>query len=289
MISTTHAVLETRELCKSFGALAVTQNVNLSLEAGARHALIGPNGAGKTTLVNQLTGVLRPTSGAVLLDGEDITRVSPERRVRRGLSRTFQINSLFPHLTPLEAVAAALCERDRETMGFARRCIRGVSHSRAQLDEAHGLLTSLGIARDCELPTHELAYGRQRVLEIALALAARPRVLLLDEPAAGIPEGESDELFAVLERLPAEVAILLIEHDMSLVFRFATRITVLVGGAELVTGTPEAIAADPRVREVYLGQGVETHSHPGLLLEEEGEAHSLPFKGRDGMGVGHSS
>ena len=255
-MTSTRAILETRELCKSFGALAVTQNVNLSLEAGARHALIGPNGAGKTTLVNQLTGVLRPSSGAVFLDGEDVTRVSPERRVRRGLSRTFQINSLFPHLTPLEAVAAAICERDRETMGFAHRCIRGVSHSRTQLDEAHGLLVSLGIERDCDLATHELAYGRQRVLEIALALAGRPRVLLLDEPAAGIPEGESDELFAVLDRLPADVAILLIEHDMSLVFRFATRITVLVGGAELVTGTPEAIAADPRVREVYLGQGV---------------------------------
>ena len=256
MMSSTHAVLETRALCKSFGALAVTQNVNLSLEAGARHALIGPNGAGKTTLVNQLTGVLRPSSGTVLLDGEDVTRITPERRVRRGLSRTFQINSLFPHLTPLEAVTTAICERDRDTMGFAHRWIRGVSKSRAQLDEAHALLASLGIERDCDLPTHELAYGRQRVLEIALALAARPRVLLLDEPAAGIPEGESDELFAVLDRLPSDVAILLIEHDMSLVFRFATRITVLVGGAELVTGTPEEIGADPRVREVYLGQGV---------------------------------
>ena len=256
MMDSTRAILETRELCKSFGALAVTQNVNLSLAPGARHALIGPNGAGKTTFINQLTGVLDPSSGTVLLDGEDITRVSPERRVRRGLSRTFQINSLFPHLTPLEAVAAAICERDSETMGFTHRWIHGVSHSRAQLDEAHGLLASLGIERDCDLATHELAYGRQRVLEIALALAARPRVLLLDEPAAGIPEGESDELFAVLDRLPADVAILLIEHDMSLVFRFATRITVLVGGAELVTGTPEAIAADPRVREVYLGQSV---------------------------------
>ncbi len=254
MMTSTRAILETRELCKSFGALAVTHKLNLSLAPGARHALIGPNGAGKTTLVNQLTGVLDPSSGTVLLDGEDITRVSPERRVRRGLSRTFQINSLFPHLTPLETVAAAICERDRETMGFTHRWMRGVSRSRAQLDEAHGLLASLGIERDCDLPTHELAYGHQRVLEIALALAARPRVLLLDEPAAGIPEAESDKLFAVLDRLPADVAILLIEHDMSLVFRFATRITVLVGGAELVTGTPEAIAADARVREVYLGQ-----------------------------------
>jgi branched-chain amino acid transport system ATP-binding protein len=249
------ALLETRALCKSFGALRVTQDVNLTLAAGARHALIGPNGAGKTTLVNQLTGVLRPTSGQVLIDGEDVTHLPAEQRVRRGLSRTFQINTLFPHLTPLEAVAAAIFERDRESLGFVGRWIRGVSHRGAQLDEADALLHSLGLARDVGVPTHELAYGRQRILEIALALAASPRVLLLDEPAAGIPEGESDELFAVLDRLPAEVAILLIEHDMSLVFRFATRITVLVGGAELVTGTPDAIAADPRVREVYLGQG----------------------------------
>ena len=251
------AILETRDLCKAFGALQVTQSVNLSLEAGARHALIGPNGAGKTTLVNQLTGVLQPTSGTVLIDGEDVTRLPPESRVRRGLSRTFQINTLFAHLTPLEAVVAAILEREAggASARFARRWIRGVSHSGAAVDESDALLASLGLAKDAHTPTHELAYGRQRILEIALALAAKPRVLLLDEPAAGIPEGESDELFAVLDTLPADVAILLIEHDMSLVFRFAKRITVLVGGAELVTGTPDAIAADPRVREVYLGQG----------------------------------
>jgi branched-chain amino acid transport system ATP-binding protein len=249
------AILETRVLCKAFGALTVTDRVSLALEAGARHALIGPNGAGKTTLVNQLTGVLKPSSGQVLLDGEDVTRLSVEARVRRGLARTFQINTLFAHLTPLEAIAAAIFERDRATTGFVARCLRGVSHSRATLDEATTLLDSLGLARDASTPTHELAYGRQRILEIALALAAKPRVLLLDEPAAGIPEGESDELFAVLDGLPADVAILLIEHDMSLVFRFAKRITVLVGGAELVTADPASIAADPRVREVYLGQG----------------------------------
>jgi branched-chain amino acid transport system ATP-binding protein len=250
------AILETRDLCKSFGALAVTQHVNLALEPGARHALIGPNGAGKTTFVNQLTGVLRPSSGTVLLDGEDITRLAAERRVQRGLARTFQINSLFPHLTPLEAVTAAIHERERATTGLVMRCLRGVSRNRVQLDEGHALLATLGLERDADTPTHELAYGRQRVLEIALALAAKPRVLLLDEPAAGIPEGESDELFAVLDTLPADIAILLIEHDMGLVFRFATRITVLVGGAELVTGTPQDIAADPRVREVYLGSKV---------------------------------
>jgi branched-chain amino acid transport system ATP-binding protein len=249
------AILETRELCKSFGALKVTERVNLALEAGARHALIGPNGAGKTTLINQLTGVLRPTSGQVLIDGDDVTTLAAEKRVGRGLARTFQINTLFAHLTPLEAVAAAIFERERSHAGFVGRWMRGVSKSRAALDEALALLDALGLARDAATPTHELAYGRQRILEIALALAAKPRVLLLDEPAAGIPEGESDELFAVLDTLPADVAILLIEHDMSLVFRFAKRITVLVGGAELVTGPPDAIAADPRVREVYLGQG----------------------------------
>jgi ABC-type branched-subunit amino acid transport system ATPase component len=249
------AILETRDLCKQFGALAVTQHVHLKLERGARHALIGPNGAGKTTLVNQLTGVLRPTSGTVLIDGDDVTRLPVEQRVARGLARTFQINTLFPHLTPLEAVAAAIFERERAATGIVQRCLRGVSRSRAVIDEAMALLDRLGVARDAGTPTHALAYGRQRIFEIALALAAKPRVLLLDEPAAGIPEGESDELFAVLDTLPADVAILLIEHDMSLVFRFATTITVLVGGAELVTGTPDAIAADPRVREVYLGQG----------------------------------
>ena len=249
------ALLETRDLCRSFGALPVTQHVNLSLEAGARHALIGPNGAGKTTLVDQLTGVLAPTSGRVLIDGVDVTRLPVEARVRRGLSRTFQINSLFPHLTPLEAVTAAMLERDRDTAGPIGRWLGGVSRNAAQLDEAQALLDTLGLARDRDVPTHELAYGRQRILEIALALAARPRVLLLDEPAAGVPEGESDELFAVLDGLPSDVAMLLIEHDMSLVFRFAKRITVLVAGTELVTGTPDEIAADPRVREVYLGRG----------------------------------
>ena len=249
------AILETRELCKSFGALRVTDRVNLSLAAGARHALIGPNGAGKTTLVNQLTGVLGPSSGQVLIDGDDVTRLPVEQRVARGLSRTFQINTLFARLTPLEAVAAAVFERERERMPIVARWLRGVSHERAALDEALALLDTLGLGRDADTPTHQLAYGRQRILEIALALAAKPRVLLLDEPAAGVPEGESDELFAVLDGLPAEVAILLIEHDMSLVFRFATRITVLVGGAELLTGTPDAIAADARVREVYLGHG----------------------------------
>ena len=229
------AVLKTTDLCKSFGGLKVTQNVNLSLEVGARHALIGPNGAGKTTLINQLTGVLRPSSGSIWLDGEDISKMPPYERVRRGLARTFQINSLFPHLTPLEAVSAAICERQRDHLTvFERRFFR-LTRRRAR-------------------PQRVLVGIDQRLLEMALARAVKPKVLLLDEPAAGVPEGESDELLAVLAELPKDISILLIEHDMSLVFRFADRITVLVSGTELVSGTPAEIAEDPRVQEVYLGK-----------------------------------
>ena len=248
------AMLETRGLCKSFGGFAVTQNLNLSLAAGARHALIGPNGAGKTTLINQLTGVLRPTAGSVWLDGADNTRKAPKERVSRGLSRTFQINSLFPQLTPLEAVTNVICERERARLNLVQRRFFRLSRRRAEIDEAYALLEQLSLAQICLIETRALAYGKQRLLEMALALATRPRVLLLDEPAAGVPEGESDELFEVLGALPKDISILLIEHDMSLVFRFADRITVLVNGAELVTGTPAEIADDPRVREIYLGK-----------------------------------
>lgn len=249
-----NAVLETRNLCKAFGGLAVTQDVNLSLAPGARHALIGPNGAGKTTLINQLTGVLRPSSGSVWLDGADITKMAPDERVTRGLSRTFQINSLFPQLTPLEAVTNVICERERKKLNVLQRRFFRLSRREEEIDEAHALLRRLNLEQDCLRETRALAYGKQRLLEIALALAARPKVLLLDEPAAGVPEGESDELFEVLAALPSDISILLIEHDMSLVFRFADRITVLVSGTELVTGTPTAIAEDARVREVYLGK-----------------------------------
>jgi ABC-type branched-subunit amino acid transport system ATPase component len=250
----TQAVLRTRDLCMNFGGLRVTQDINLTLPAGARHALIGPNGAGKTTLVNQLTGVLRPSSGSIWLDGEDVTRLRPDERVRRGIARTFQINTLFPCLSPLEAVTNAICERERERLTVFERRLFGLTRRREQIDEAYLLLQRLNLAHDALRETRELAYGKQRLLEMALALAVNPRVLLLDEPAAGVPEGESDELFSVLAELPDDISILLIEHDMSLVFRFAHTITVLAGGAELVTGTPAEIAADERVREVYLGK-----------------------------------
>jgi ABC-type branched-subunit amino acid transport system ATPase component len=246
--------LQTIGLCKSFGGLRVTQNLNLSVRRGARHALIGPNGAGKTTLIHQLTGILRESSGSIWLDGEEITRMKPYNRVRRGLSRTFQVNTLFPHLSPLEAVTNAICERERDNLSVLQRRYFRLSRRRPQIDEAFELLERLNLAPLCQRPTRELAYGKQRLLEIALALAVRPKVVLLDEPAAGVPEGDSDELFGVLAQLPADITILLIEHDMALVFRFADRITVLVGGAELVSGTPAEVAADARVHEVYLGR-----------------------------------
>jgi ABC-type branched-subunit amino acid transport system ATPase component len=249
------AILQTKSLWKAFGGLVVTKDISLSLALGARHALIGPNGAGKTTLINQLTGVLRPSSGSVWLDGEDITKIPANERVSRGLSRTFQINTLFPQLTPLEAVTNAICVRERKQLNMLKRRVFGVSRCSTLLDEAYALLEQLGLAQDCLVETHTLAYGKQRLLEMALALATKPKVLLLDEPAAGVPEGESDELFAVLNTLPKDISILLIEHDMNLVFNFADRITVLVNGEELVTGTPAEIADDPRVREVYLGKG----------------------------------
>lgn len=247
--------LKTSNLCKSFGGIKVTQDFNLTLAVGARHALIGPNGAGKTTLINQLTGMLRPSSGSIWLDGEEITHLAPQERVRRGLSRTFQINTLFPNLTPLEAVTSAICERDRDHLSVLQRRFFPLSRRRAEIEEAYQLLDQLKLGQDCLRETRELAYGKQRLLEMALALAVRPKVLLLDEPAAGVPEGESDELFDVLRDLPKDITILLIEHDMSLVFRFAQSMTVMVGGAELVSGAPAEIAQDPRVREVYLGNG----------------------------------
>ncbi|HEX2501360.1 MAG TPA: ABC transporter ATP-binding protein [Methylomirabilota bacterium] len=239
----------TRGLDKSFGSLVVAQDVALTLPRGERYALIGPNGAGKTTLINLMTGMLPPDRGRIVLGEEDITGLAPEARVKRGLVRTFQINTLFPHLSALEAVALAVCER-RGVAGVFWRRLPGF---REALEEAHGILVSLRLGASWRRPTHELAYGQQRLLEIALALATRPKVLLLDEPAAGVPHEESAELFDAIAGLSDDLAVLFIEHDMHLVFRFARRIIVMVGGRILVEGSPDEIAADPRVREVYLG------------------------------------
>ena len=247
--------LAARGLHKSFGSLVVASDINIELPAGVRYALIGPNGAGKTSLINLVTGMLQPDAGQILLGDNDITALSPELRVQRGLARTFQINSLFPHLTALESVMLAVCER----RGVARTWWRRLPAYRHEIDEAYDILGALALASVCHRPTRELAYGQQRLLEIALALAMRPKVLLLDEPAAGVPRDESRELFAAIAGLSRDITVLFIEHDMELVFRFASRVIVLVGGRVMVEGTPQEIAADARVRAVYLGKAT---GHP---------------------------
>jgi branched-chain amino acid transport system ATP-binding protein len=242
--------LETEKLCKSFGALTVADNIDFRLESGARHALIGPNGAGKTTFVNMLMGAIAPSSGRILLGGEDITKLPQAKRVARGLGRTFQINTLFRHLPVLDNVALGVAER----LGVAGRMWRAAASHREIKDECTGLLAALGLAEDAETRVVDLPYGKQRLVEIAIALGLKPKVLLLDEPAAGVPSHDSGRILSVLGSLPGDIAILIIEHDMDLVFRFAKRITVLVQGAILVEGTPQEIAADRRVHDVYLGE-----------------------------------
>jgi branched-chain amino acid transport system ATP-binding protein len=242
--------LETRGLYKSFGALTVANALDFRLERGARHALIGPNGAGKTTFVELVTGALRPNAGQIRLDGADVTQLSQAVRVKRGLVRTFQITSLFRRLSMLENVTLAVCERQ----GIAGDLFRPAGHHRAAIEEAHALLERLGLDDEALRPVNMLAYGRQRLVEIAVSLALSPKVLLLDEPAAGVPSGESGTIIEAIERLPPEIALLIIEHDMDLVFRLARRITVLVQGSVLIEGSPEAIAADQQVRRVYLGE-----------------------------------
>ncbi len=246
----TATVLETRELYKAFGALVVARNIDFTLAAGARHAIIGPNGAGKTTLLNLIAGAISPTRGQVFLSGEDISGLSESQRVKRGIARTFQINTLFPGLTVLENLYLAVSER----LGVAATKLRPASSSPEAIDEAARLLGMLELADDALTPVHELPYGRQRLVEIAIALALEPKVLLLDEPAAGVPSAESHIILDMIDGLPADIAVLIIEHDMDVVFRFAQRITVLVNGGVLVEGAPDEIAANEEVRAVYLGE-----------------------------------
>jgi branched-chain amino acid transport system ATP-binding protein len=245
----TAPALSTQGLDKRFGSLVVAKDIGISLPQGARYALIGPNGAGKTTLINLITGMLAPDAGRILLGDRDITALKPNQRVKRGLARTFQINTLFSQLSALEAVTLAVCERRGVAGNFWQRLPAFAD----AIDEAQAILKSLSLGPEATRLTHELAYGQQRLLEIALALATRPKVLLLDEPAAGVPREESGELFAAIAGLSKDITVLFIEHDMDIVFRFASRIIVMVAGAILVEGTPQEIAADARVREVYLG------------------------------------
>jgi branched-chain amino acid transport system ATP-binding protein len=243
------SVLSTRGLAKSFGSLVVARDIELTLPQGARYALIGPNGAGKTTLINLMTGMLAPNAGQIFLGNDDITALEPQERVRRGLARTFQINTLFAGLSALEAVTLAVAER----RGFAGQFWKNIAIYKDAIDEAHDILVKLHLGDCCYQITRELPYGRQRLLEIALALATKPKVLLLDEPAAGVPQEESGDIFEAVASLSGDLTLLFIEHDMHVVFRFATHIIVLVGGAIFTQGSPAEIAADPGVREVYLG------------------------------------
>ncbi len=242
--------LQTIGLEKHFGGLNVTRNLSLNVEAGARHALIGPNGAGKTTVINQLTGVLKPNGGRILLEGHDITQMPVHTRVLRGLSRTFQINQLYADLTPLETIGLAVSERSGHGGDWWRR-MGTRTDINSEIAENLERFKLLDVMNE---PTGTLPYGKQRLLEIAVAIATKPRVLLLDEPAAGVPESERHDILAAVAGLPREVTVLLIEHDMDLVFSFADRISVLVSGALLTEGTPEEVARDPQVKAVYLGE-----------------------------------
>jgi ABC-type branched-subunit amino acid transport system ATPase component len=246
----TDALLETRGLSKNFGALIASSDINFRLETGARHALIGPNGAGKTTFINLLTGVFRPTRGQVLLKGQDITAVPQAGRVKLGIARTFQINRLFRGLTVLENVYIAVAER----LGAGGSMFTPAGRRKDVVEEAMRLLTMLKLINDAKTRVSELPYGRQRLVELAIALGLQPGVLLLDEPAAGVPSAESHIILDAVATLPKEIGVLIIDHDMDLVFRFAERITVLVSGAIFAEGTPRQIGSDQRVRDVYLGQ-----------------------------------
>jgi branched-chain amino acid transport system ATP-binding protein len=242
--------LETQALSRQFGALKAVQQINFKLDAGARHALIGPNGAGKTTFINLLTGVLPPTQGRVLLGGRDITATTQAERVKLGVARTFQINRLFRGLSVLENVCMAVTER----LGAAGSMFYPAGRRSDVIDESMELLQTLKLADVARHRVSELPYGRQRLVELAITIGLKPEVLLLDEPAAGVPSAESHIILDAVERLPAQIAVLIIEHDMDVVFRFAKRVTVMVSGAIFAEGTPREIEANPQVREVYLGQ-----------------------------------
>jgi branched-chain amino acid transport system ATP-binding protein len=242
--------LQTIDLTKRFAGVVATSNVSLQIAKGARHALIGPNGAGKTTLINLLTGVQRPSSGRIMFDGEDIGKFSTHKRVRLGIVRTFQINQLFGDLTPLETIGLAVSERRGQGLDWWR-----IVGSRLDLvTEVVEILERFHLSDVMNTRAGILPYGKQRLLEIAVAIACRPRVLLLDEPAAGVPEDERHEILSAVASLPTDVTVLLIEHDMDIVFAFADRISVLVNGALFVEGSPEEVARDPRVKAVYLGE-----------------------------------
>jgi branched-chain amino acid transport system ATP-binding protein len=243
------AGLEVRGLHKSFGGIVVARDIDLDLPPGARTALIGPNGAGKTTFANLISGSLAPSSGEIRLDGRDIRGLGEAQRVKAGIARTFQITSLFSGLTVRENLRLPMLER----RGHGLRWLRRADADPETEAEIEALMGAFNLAGRADTKVEALAYGQQRLVEMAMTLALKPRILILDEPAAGVPTSESHLISDAIDRLPADLSVLIIEHDMKLVFRVARSIVVLVNGAILTEGTPEEIGRDPRVRDLYLG------------------------------------
>jgi branched-chain amino acid transport system ATP-binding protein len=252
----TSPALQARGLRKAYGALIVTDDVDLSLASGCRHALIGPNGAGKTTLVGLLSGALQPDAGRIELAGEDVTGIGAHRRVKRGLVRTFQVSSLFPNFSVAENLYLAISEH----AGVTANLFKVAGRQRALLEHVAALIERMGLQDDAQRQVSMIAYGKQRLLELAIALALEPKVLLLDEPAAGIPAAEASLVLGAIDSLPTEIAVLMIEHDMQMVRRFATEVSVLVNGRILMSGKPEDVMSSDEVRAVYLGRA---HHDPG--------------------------
>lgn len=251
-------IFQVEHLSKAFGGLTVSRDISITMKEGARLALIGPNGAGKTTFVNLVTGQLRANSGTILLGGEDVTRLGAVRRVRKGLVRTFQVTRLFSDMTPEEHVTLTVLRRE----GRASRILSRFFSDFAVAGEVESLLDALGLLEVARRKVGEIAYGQQRLLEIAIALALKPTVLLLDEPAAGVPQSETPRIEQALERLPPSLAVLMIEHDMDLVFRFAKHVVVLAAGEIIFEGLPSDVAANSKVREAYLGSYADARKHP---------------------------
>lgn len=246
----TNTALKTQDLCLSYGSFQAVKNVNLDIAIGERHAIIGPNGAGKTSLVSTLTGTVIPTSGSINLFNEDITKYSQVRRVKSGIARTFQINKLFNNLKVIENIAISLLERDKESSKFWKK----FEGNKKILNEAEHYLSMVQLVEYKDKCVKDLSYGQRRLVEIAIALALKPKVLILDEPAAGVPSHQSEKIFEQISELPKDVTLIFIEHDMNLVFKFSEKITVLVAGEVLTQGLPHQIKSDDRVKEVYLGK-----------------------------------
>ena len=243
-------MLELRGVSKRFGGVVATDDVTLDVVRGEVHALIGPNGAGKTTLIGQISGVLATETGRIVFNDVDITRLSAHARVHAGLARSYQITSIFRRFSVLDNLALAVQARSASSFSFWR----ALAAESALFDEARAIAAQIGLADKAGATAATLAHGEQRALEVGLALATRPQLVLLDEPMAGMGPQESSRIIALIERLREKVTVLLVEHDMDAVFRLATRISVLVAGRIIDTGAPAAIRADPLVRKAYLGE-----------------------------------